>query len=332
MRKKLLVAIGGNSIVRSKTRMSVSDQMECIGETAKRLADLLSSGRYRLTVTHGSGPQVGNALVRSERGAQSGAPELPLDVIDAQVEGQLGYLIQQALQNELGRSAAAEECHVAGIVSLLTQVVVSADDDAFSEPTKPVGRFYARDEANELSERFGWSMREQRGSGGSDGCMWRRVVASPEPLRIVEQWAIDRLVDANGVVICLGGGGIPVAERDDGTLEGVAAVIDKDAASELLARSLDFDGICFSTGVPCAYTHFGDAERQRPIGRIDVDTAAQLLDDGHFGVGSMEPKIRAGVRFLRARSNRRVAITDPEHICAALSDSPSANVGTTIYS
>mmetsp|Transcript_5316 Transcript_5316/g.8201 ORF Transcript_5316/g.8201 Transcript_5316/m.8201 type:complete len:335 (+) Transcript_5316:466-1470(+) len=318
--KRVLVAIGGNSVIKDKTRTSISDQYACIVETAEQIVEMVVKENISVAVTHGNGPQVGFSMTRSEQGAKQGAPELPLDVIDAQTEGQLGYQLQQALHNSMIRRGLD-----GNVVSLITQVEVNPNDPAFTSPTKPVGSFYSEGEAQILQEQNGWVMKEQTHG-------WRRVVASPTPLRIVEEWAIENIMNNNGIAICLGGGGIPVVRNlESQVLRGVPAVIDKDAVSALLAERLGFDSIIFSTGVSNIFANF-NTETQTALKNISVDQARTLLSDGEFPAGSMGPKVQAALDFVTGAlsqqstdkgcvkncAGRRAIVTDPLHLVEAM--------------
>ena len=268
---------------------SVEADFERTAHTADHLAAVVSTGKWRLVVTHGNGPQVGNHLLRSELGREHGdLPALPLDVCVADTQGGMGYMLQQALSNAF---------HAAGlpavVTALVTQVVVDADDPGFANPTKPVGEMIAEDKVFDLQQR-GWSLVEDRHRGG-----WRRVVASPEPLEIVEAAAIRALVDEGTIVIAAGGGGIPVAHGPDGSLRGMPAVVDKDLASALLAADLGADHLMVLTDVDFVYRGFGAADPE-PIAELTVVEARVLLDAGEFPEGSMRPKVEAVCRFVEA--------------------------------
>ncbi len=296
-----VVAIGGNSLVRGHDA-SVEAARAALAETAEHLADMVRAG-WRVAISHGNGPQVGFGLLRSEAGAQV-APRQPLDVLGAETQGSIGYLLQQALG-----AAMAQRGITRPVVTIVTQVVVDPDDFAFTRPTKPVGPFYERADAEARMREEHWTMVEDAGRG------WRRVVPSPEPLEIVETPVIRSLVDEGVVVIAAGGGGIPVVRRE-ARYEGVEAVIDKDLASALLARDLRASVMVASTAVERVALDYG-TPRERPISVMSVDEARRYLGDGQFPPGSMGPKITAAIRFLEA-GGETVIITTPPLIGAAL--------------
>ena len=262
---------------------------------------MLAAG-YRLIVTHGNGPQVGESLLRSQMAQPQSPPRL--DVCDAETQGVMGYLLQQTLRNTL-----AERRMRANVVSLITQVVVDPEDPAFHDPGKPIGPSYSPEDAAEYKQKQGWKMTEDAGRG------WRRIVASPRPLEILELDAIKACLDHEIVVIAAGGGGIPVVRRN-GQLEGIDAVIDKDHASSLLARSLLAELLLFLTEVDRVALRFGRPD-QLPLDRLTCEEARRYLRQGEFPRGSMGPKIEAALEFLEA-GGRHVVITCPESITGAL--------------
>lgn len=298
-----VVAIGGNSLIKDERRPTLAGEIEALRETSTHIASMLSQG-WDLVLTHGNGPQVGFNLLRSELAAAS-APPLPLDVLGAQTQGSIGYLIQQVLGNELRVREIRRR-----IATVVTQTLVDRDDPAFHRPTKPIGRFYEKDEAFRLQGDQGWQMVEDAGRG------WRRVVPSPMPVEIVERLTIKGLVFQSIVVIAAGGGGIPVVRRPDGSLAGVEAVIDKDLASSLLAQSIGADLLLISTAVERVALHYGRPE-ERFLDRMTVAEAKQYLSHGHFPPGSMGPKILAAIRFVEATGGEAL-ITSPEHLERAL--------------
>lgn len=297
-----VLAIGGNSLMRPGQRGGFADQQGNARVTCEGIADVLAAG-YRVVLTHGNGPQVGNALLRTEL-SQPELPPVRLDECDAETQGEIGYLLQQTLDNVL-----AERGWNASVVSMVTQVVVDASDPAFRKPTKPIGPFYAFEEALDRKRKLHWEMIEDSGRG------WRRVVASPRPLEIVELDAVRACLGAGAVVIAAGGGGIPVVRRS-GQLEGVEAVIDKDRVSGLLASQLGAELFLISTSVDEVYLHYGK-HWQRALNRLSVEEARRYLADGQFPPGNMGPKIEAAIRYLE-HGGRLVIITSPERIAAAL--------------
>jgi carbamate kinase len=282
--KTIVIAIGGNSLIRDARHMSVPDQYAAVVQSARHIADLLER-RCRVVITHGNGPQVGFILRRSEH-SRGILHEVPLDSIVADTQGALGYQIQQALGNEFRRRGLQHP-----VVSVVTQTVVERDDPAFAHPTKPIGEFYTREQAEERRRVEQWTMVEDAGRG------WRRVVASPQPVRIVEAEVIRHLADAGYVVVAAGGGGIPVIAIEPGVLTGVAAVIDKDLASAVLAHEIGADLFVISTAVDKVCLNFGRPD-QRALDSLTVAEARRYLAEGHFAPGSMRPKIEAAIRFL----------------------------------
>lgn len=288
-----LVAVGGNSLIRAGEEGTIPEQLANARCTAAAIVSLLQDGRG-LVVTHGNGPQVGAALLRSERAADV-AYSLPLDVCDALTQGEIGYLLQQSLENAIGSVGLSIP-----VVTVLTQVVVSPDDPAMRAPTKPVGPFYSKREAEEKRRRHGWELVEDAARG------YRRVVPSPEPLDVVEEPTIRALLERGAVVIAAGGGGIPVTRRNGG-FEGVEAVIDKDRVSALLASRLGMELFVISTDVEQVYLDYRKPS-QRPLGRVTVQEIEPHLAAGQFPPGSMGPKVESALRFLR-NGGREVVIT-----------------------
>jgi len=307
---RIVLAIGGNSLIRSKGDRSFDAQLAAVAETCRHIGDIVEAG-HEVVITHGNGPQVGFLLVRAHL-ARKRLPETPLDAANAQTQAEIGYMIQQSLGNELNARGIAK-----GVATVVTQVLVDRQDPAFTDPSKPVGAFYTKREAAELQRTLGWAMREDAGRG------FRRLVASPKPVEIIEQPEVERLLGSGSVVIACGGGGIPVV-REDGRLKGVAAVIDKDNASSLLAANLKADRLVISTAVEHVATGFGTS-KQRPLLKVSAAELRKHLDAGEFPAGSMGPKVRAALAFLEA-GGRAVVITDPGHITAAL----AGETGTTI--
>jgi carbamate kinase len=310
MKPIAVVAIGGNSLRRAKEPGRFEQQQAHAIETCRGIAAILIQG-YRVVLTHGNGPQVGEALLRSEL-AQDVLPTHNLDVCDAETEGSIGYLLQQTLDNVLHETGAAQK-----VVSIITQVIVDANDPAFLRPDKPIGPFYEKEEATQREERLGWKMVEDSGRG------WRRVVASPHPQRIHELEAIRACLDAGFVVIAAGGGGIPVVKQA-GQLKGSEAVIDKDRCSALLAMELGAELLVFSTGVTHVYLHFGK-ENEKPLFRVGWEEARAYLRQGEFAAGSMGPKVEAALRFLDF-AGRRAIITAPEFMAAAVAGAAGTEI------
>lgn len=302
--KKLVIAIGGNAIQPAGDSGSADAQRHRVEETAGKLADLVQAG-HDLVVTHGNGPQVGNILLQNEESRQQ-VPAMPLDVCGAESQAQIGYLLAQALRNEFAVRRIQR-----GVAAVVTQVLVDASDPAFAKPTKPIGPFYSRESDLIVKRAKGWKLVEDPARGG-----WRRVVPSPQPLDIVEKDVILRLVaDGDGnVVICAGGGGIPVVRRN-GRLVGVEAVIDKDLGAAVLAQVLGWKDLVIATDVEKVALGFGKPS-QRFLDRMTVPEAKMHLAEGEFPAGSMGPKIQAAIGFLES-GGASVVVTDLDHLVAA---------------
>ncbi len=304
-RKLAVVAIGGNSLIKDKDHQTVEDQYQAAKETCFHIADMIEQG-WDVAIGHGNGPQVGFILRRSEIAHKvAGMHEVPLDACGADSQGAIGYALQQNLRNEFRRRGIEKQA-----VTVVTQVVVDRNDPSFQNPTKPIGGFMDEAEARERAEKEGWTVVEDAGRG------WRRVVASPLPQRIVELDAVRELLRAGMVTITVGGGGIPVIEDEQGNLVGTAAVIDKDYASSLLARSIQADLFLISTAVEKVYLNY-NKPNQQAIDRMTLAQAKQYMAEGHFAKGSMLPKIQAIIWFLEA-GGKEALITDPPNIARAL--------------
>lgn len=297
-----VVAIGGNSLIRTSERSSFPDQLQSAAETCRHIAELVVAGE-RVVVTHGNGPQVGFLLIRSHL-SRNRLPEVPLDACSAQTQAEIGYMIQQSLDNELRRRGVRRS-----VVTVVTQVRVDGADPAFAAPSKPVGPFYTKAEASRLQKDLGWTVQEDAGRG------FRRMVPSPRPQAVVEVEEIRRLVETGAVVVACGGGGIPVVQ-EDGCLHGVAAVIDKDLASALLANELKAERLVISTAVEQVCLRYRQPGEQA-LAAVSADQMRLFLKQGEFPPGSMGPKVEAAMQFLDG-GGREVFITDPEHISAAL--------------
>jgi carbamate kinase len=291
-----VIAIGGNSLIKDNKHMTVVDQYAAAGETSHHIAALVAAG-YRVVVTHGNGPQVGFILLRSDL-ARNVLHQVPLESCVADTQGAIGYQVGQTLANELRRKKLHRP-----IVTVVTQVLVDPHDPAFANPTKPIGPFYTEEDAKQHAAGDGWILKEDAGRG------WRRVVASPKPLAIIEEETIRRLLDQDVIVIAVGGGGIPVVENAAGDLEGRPAVIDKDLASCLLAKNLQADLFIISTGVDKVAVDF-KKPTQRYLDTLTVAEAKKYLAEGQFPAGSMGPKIEAAIDFLE-HGGRKVIITQP---------------------
>lgn len=304
--KLAVIAIGGNSLIKDESHKTVEDQYLAAKETSIHIADMIEAG-WDVAIGHGNGPQVGFILRRSEIAAKvEGMHEVPLEVCGADSQGAIGYALQQTLQNELNRRGIKKS-----VATVVTQVAVDAEDKAFKEPSKPIGSFMDEAEAKRRQKDLGWSVKEDAGRG------WRRVVASPLPKEVVELEAVQTLLNAGTTVITVGGGGIPVIRNPDGELQGVAAVIDKDFASSLLARLIKADLLLISTAVEKVAINFGKPE-QKWLDKMTLAEAKQYLAEGtHFAKGSMAPKIQAVIWFLE-NGGKQALITNPENIGRAL--------------
>jgi carbamate kinase len=303
MGKVAVVAVGGNSLIRDKDHQTVEDQYHAACETMKHIAAMIEAG-YEVVITHGNGPQVGYILLRSELSRHL-LHEVPLDSCGADTQGAIGYNFQMALGNEFRQRGIDKTA-----VTVVTQVVVDADDPSFQNPSKPIGQFYEKEEAEKRRRESGWDIMEDAGRG------WRRVVASPDPMEIVEIGAIRSLIQSGYTVIAVGGGGIPVVREPDGSLRGTAAVIDKDYASSLLASEIHADLFLISTAVEKVYLNFGTPD-QKPIDRMTLEETRRYVKEGHFKPGSMLPKIKAIMRFLE-KGGQKAVITCPEMIEPAI--------------
>ena len=306
MAKLAVIAIGGNSLIADKAHQTVEDQYQAAKETTFHIADMIEQG-WDVAIGHGNGPQVGFILRRSEIAAKvEGMHEVPLDVCGADSQGAIGYALQQNLQNELYQRGIKKK-----VVTVITQVLVDKDDPAFKSPSKPIGGFMDADEAKRRKEEQGWSIVEDAGRG------WRRVVASPLPAEIVELETVETLLERGIVTITVGGGGIPVVDPGDGNYRGIAAVVDKDYASSLLAQKIKADLFVISTAVEKVAINFGKPE-QKWLDKMTVAEAKAYLAEGtHFAKGSMAPKIQAIIWFLE-NGGKQALITNPENIGRAL--------------
>jgi len=301
--KVAVVAVGGNSLIPDKTRKTIPDQYEAAAETMAHIAGMIQSG-WNVVITHGNGPRVGFIMRRAEIALHELHP-VPLDYCGADTQGAIGYMFQRALHNEFRRRGIKKQA-----ATVVTQVLVDRDDQAFENPTKPIGSFMDEVSALKRRDEEGWMVVEDAGRG------WRRVVPSPLPIRIVEVDAIQALLEGGFVVISIGGGGIPVVVDETGDLVGIEAVIDKDFASSLLATNIGADLFLISTAVEKIALNFNKSDQQW-LDRMTLPEAKRYLEEGHFAKGSMEPKVQAIIGYLE-RGGKKALITDPENIERAL--------------
>jgi carbamate kinase len=306
-----VLAIGGNSLIKDKTKIALWYQYEAVKETAVYLSDLIETG-VNMVITHGNGPQVGFIYRRGELAVHE-LPLVPLDICGADTQGAIGYMIEKALLNQFRKRGIRKQ-----ILAVVTQTVVDRDDPSFAKPTKPIGSFMTEEEALAKQREKGWNVLEDAGRG------FRRVVPSPIPKKILEVEALRLLVQQGYVVIAAGGGGIPVMRNEKGDLEGVEAVIDKDLGSSLLAGNLGADTFIISTAVDEVYLNFGEAN-QEALRRVTLSEIRQYLREGHFKPGSMKPKVEAIIQFLEGGGEKAI-ITSPENLLKAV----RGEAGTTV--
>jgi carbamate kinase len=307
-RKIIVIALGGNAIKQADEKGTAEEQLKNVATTCRQLVGMLRFG-HRLVITHGNGPQAGNLLIQQEAGSGEVPPQ-PLDICGAMTQGQIGYMFQQTLQNMLW-----QERLPLPVVSVVNQVLVSEDDPDYQDPSKPVGPFYTQEEAKKIkAERPDYVIKEVKPA--SVAKRFRRVVASPDPIRNLEYIAIRRMVDAGIVVIASGGGGVPVVYEPDGSLRGTAAVIDKDKAGERLAEVVGADSFLILTDVDHAKVNFGKPT-ERNVGCVTYSEMKKLLAEGHFKAGSMGPKVLACLRFIEW-GGREAIITSLDQAISAL--------------
>lgn len=291
---KVVIALGGNALEDKSMPSTAEAQLKVVKKTCEYLAEISCAG-YEIAIVHGNGPQVGRLLLASET-AKDVTPAMPFDVCGAMTQGYIGYHIQQGL-----KYALTKRNRMIPVVTVVTQVVVNKTDQAFKNPTKPIGIFYTEEEAKNLAEEKGYTMKEDSGRG------WRRVVPSPMPEKILEIDTIKRLWDSTITIAC-GGGGIPVIEKEDGSVEGIAAVIDKDLAAERLAEDIDADILMILTEVEKVSINYNKSNQQ-DLSSMTVHEAEKYMAEGHFAPGSMLPKIMAAVKFVKDHPGRKSIIT-----------------------
>lgn len=304
MKSKIaLIAFGGNAILPENRRGFQTQQMKNAQKAARLMIHVVKKG-YDLIIVHGNGPQVGNLLIQMEESVKK-VPPFSLEVCDAMTEGSMGFMLEKAIINELRKNSIDKE-----VATLITQVVVDKEDEAFNNPSKPVGPFYSKYRAMALKRQKKWNMIEDAGRG------YRQVVPSPKPIDIVTKWVIRDLVCAGRIVIAAGGGGIPVIINGNGLFQGVEAVIDKDFTASLIAREVKAELFVILTNVPRVYLNYGRPD-ETPLSVMTVDEALEYLSQNHFPPGSMGPKIEAAVEYVRSGGNE-VLITSANHLKASL--------------
>lgn len=307
---KIVVALGGNALQKNG-ELTAQVQEEVAKETVQKLIPLIKDG-HELVIVHGNGPQVGNLVLHEEAGNSPSTPAMPLHVSVGMTQGMIGYWIQKALKEELSKNGISKNA-----TTIVTQVEVSKDDQAFKNPTKPIGPFYSEEEAQKVAAEKGYVVKEDSGRG------WRRVVPSPKPIHILESDAIIEFMKTGAIVIAAGGGGIPVVSNGENSFEGVDAVIDKDFAAELLAEKINADTLLILTGVDNAMINYGK-EDQQALGVISPEEAEKYISENQFGAGSMLPKVQASLKF--AKTGGKSVITSLENA----QDAISKNLGTVI--
>jgi len=313
MTKELIaIALGGNMILQKGQPKTYEQQMDNLRKATEVIIDVIKRG-YGVILTHGNGPQVGNILVQQKAGVSEGIPEQPLSICGAMSQGQIGFMIQTALEERLFEHNIRDK----RVVAIVTRAVIDHKDSAFKEPTKPIGPFYTEQEAIELHQKTKDMYINDAGRG------FRKVVSSPIPLEILEGATIRRCVKDGDIVIAVGGGGIPVS-RENGSFVDVEAVIDKDRATEVLATQIDADILMLLTDVSYAYLNYG-TENQQKIEKVEISKMKQIFDEGHFSKGSMRPKVESAIRFID-HGGKLSIITSPENAIAALDDKSGTRV------
>lgn len=301
---KIVVALGGNALSKDG-KATAADQLAVANETASELVKLITAG-HTLAIVHGNGPQIGNIIIHEEAINTEKTPTMPVDVAGAMSQGQIGYWLQNALRNQLEQLKIKKP-----IASIVTQVLVSKDDPAFKNPSKPIGPFYTEEEAKKLAKTRGITVKEDAGRG------WRKVVPSPMPLSIIESDLIKIAIGNGAVIVAGGGGGIPVYYDQHGRLTGLEAVIDKDFAAEKLAETIDADILLILTAVDNVKINYKQPD-EKTLTELTVDDAFKLIAQGQFAAGSMLPKVEAGVSFVSGANKRVCIITSPEKASKAI--------------
>ena len=309
---KIVIALGGNALAEAGKPATAEAQLEVVEKTSEYIADIIEKG-YNVVLAHGNGPQVVRIVIQNEF-ASSQTPAMPFDVCGAMSQGYIGYHMQQGLEKVLRARGNHKR-----VVTLVTQVVVDKDDPKFKNPSKPIGPFYNEATAKQLAEEKGYTMKEDAGRG------WRRVVASPMPVEIVELDAVKCLIDGGFIAITVGGGGIPVIKDENGNYVGTAAVIDKDLASEKLAEDIDADALVILTAVENVCINFGKPD-QKSLSTMTVAEAREYIAEGQFAPGSMLPKVEAAIKFAESKPGRKAIITSLDKAVEAL----EGKAGTTV--
>lgn len=309
---RIVIALGGNALQESGKPATAQSQLEVVEKTSEYIADIINAG-YDVVLAHGNGPQVGRIVLQNEHSADI-TPALPFDVCGAMSQGYIGYHMQQGLEKVLRHRGISKR-----VATIVTQVVVDKNDPKFQNPSKPIGPFYTEEEAKRIEEEKGYTMKEDAGRG------WRRVVASPNPIEIVELDAVKCLIDDGFIAITVGGGGIPVIKDENGNYVGTAAVIDKDLASERLAEDINADALVILTAVETVCINFGKPD-QKALSCINTEEARKYIAEGHFAPGSMLPKVEASIKFVESKPGRKAIITSLDKAVEAL----KGESGTTI--
>lgn len=308
--ERIVIALGGNAIQTGEA--TAKAQQEALERTAEQLVDIIKKG-YNLIITHGNGPQVGNILLQQKAAASEKTPEMPLDTCGAMSQGMIGYWMENALEKALAKEGISKQA-----ITVVSRVLVDPSDEAFLNPTKPIGPFYSEEEAKKLMEQSGYIFKEDAGRG------WRRVVPSPKPVLIEEHQIIRELVDNGHIVVAVGGGGIPVVQENN-EIHGVEAVIDKDFAAQKLAELVNADVLMILTAVPQVCIDY-KKETERALEDVKVEELEQLASEGHFAPGSMLPKVEAAIEFARSKQGRKTVITSLDKAVEALQGTAGTRV------